>query len=161
MVSRLSPQELDQRLSKHFTLREAVKSSVAMRHGIDNTPPVELIPAMVRVAEHILEPARTHFNTPIVPNSFYRCPDLNQAIGSKPTSQHIKGEAVDFEIAGFTNYEVAKWISENLDFDQLILECYTPGDPSSGWVHCSYNCVPYNRREILHYNGKFYAPGLS
>lgn len=160
-MSPLSPDDLNQRLSAHFTLREALKSNVAMRHGIDNTPPLDLIPAMVRVAEHILEPARANFKTPIVPNSFYRCPALNDAVGSKPTSQHTKGEAVDFEIAGFTNYEIAKWISETLDFDQLILECYTPGDPSSGWVHCSYVSVSENRREILHYNGKHYMPGLS
>ncbi len=161
-MSPLSPDDLNQRLSTHFTLREALKSNVAMRHGIDNTPPRELIPAMVRVAEHILEPVRVQFRTPIVPESFYRCPALNTAVKSKnPNSQHTKGEAVDFEIAGFTNYEIAKWISENLDFDQLILECYVPGDPSSGWVHVSYASISENRREILHYNGKFYAPGLS
>lgn len=161
-MSPISPDDLNQRLSAHFTLREALKSNVAMRHGIDNTPPLELIPAMVRVAEHILEPTRAQFKTPIVPNSFYRCRALNTAVRStNPDSQHIKGEAVDFEIAGFTNYEIAKWISENLDFDQLILECYTPGDPSSGWVHCSYFSVSENRREILHYNGKYYARGLS
>ncbi|WP_417825173.1 D-Ala-D-Ala carboxypeptidase family metallohydrolase [Thalassospira lucentensis] len=161
-MSPLSPDDLNQRLSTHFTLREALKSNVAMRHGIDNTPPRELIPAMVRVAEHILEPVRVQFRTPIVPSSFYRCPALNTAVGSaNPNSQHTKGEAVDFEIAGFTNYEIAKWISENLDFDQLILECYVPGDPSSGWVHVSCASISENRREILHYNGKFYAPGLS
>ena len=154
--------DLNQRLSTHFTLREAVRSQVANRWKVDNTPPIELIPAMVRVAEHILEPTRAHVKTPIIPSSFYRCPALNTAVGSdNPHSQHTKGQAVDFEIAGFTNYEIAKWISENLDFDQLILECYVPGDPSSGWVHCSYASVSENRREILHFNGKFYAPGLS
>ncbi|KZB51110.1 D-Ala-D-Ala carboxypeptidase family metallohydrolase [Thalassospira xiamenensis] len=158
----MSPHDLNQRLSRHFTLREAVKSNVAMRNGIDNTPSLELIPAMVRVAEHILEPVRAHFRTPIVPSSFYRCPALNTAVGStNPNSQHTKGQAVDFEIAGFTNYEIAKWISENIDFDQLILECYVPGDPSSGWVHVSYASVSENRREILHYNGRHYIPGLS
>lgn len=157
----MSPHDLNQRLSRHFTLREAVKSNVAMRHGIDNTPSLELIPAMVRVAEHILEPVRAQFRTPIVPSSFYRCPALNTAVGSTKNSQHTKGQAVDFEIAGFTNYEIVKWISENIDFDQLILECYVPGDPSSGWVHVSYASVSENRREILHYNGRHYIPGLS
>lgn len=158
----MSPHDLNQRLSRHFTLREAVKSNVAMRQGIDNTPSLELIPAMVRVAEHILEPVRAQFRTPIVPSSFYRSPALNTAVGStNPNSQHTKGQAVDFEIAGFTNYEIAKWISENIDFDQLILECYEPGDPSSGWVHVSYASVSENRREILHYNGRHYIPGLS
>jgi hypothetical protein len=158
----MSPHDLNQRLSRHFTLREAVKSNIAMRQGIDNTPSLELIPAMVRVAEHILEPVRAQFRTPIVPSSFYRCHALNTAVGStNPNSQHTTGQAVDFEIAGFTNYEIAKWISENIDFDQLILECYVPGDPSSGWVHVSYASVSENRREILHYNGRHYISGLS
>jgi len=50
----------------------------------------------------------------------------------------MQGQAVDFEIKGIDNKDVATWISKNLVFDQLILEFYTPGQPSSGWVHCSY-----------------------
>jgi hypothetical protein len=156
----MSPHDLNLRLSRNFTLREAVKSQTASRLGIDNTPPLEVIPKLVRVAEHILEPARAHYGVKYSPNSFFRCPELNRAIGSQDTSQHIKGEAVDIEIPGQTNFDVAQWISQNLDFDQLILECYQPGDPHSGWVHASYVSAAENRREILHYNGKFYAWGL-
>lgn len=47
-----------------------------------------------------------------------------------------------------SNYEVAKWIEDNLDFDQLILEFYTPGIPDSGWVHVSYK-VEGNRKSVL------------
>ena len=49
----------------------------------------------------------------------------------------IQGEAVDIECPGTSNYEVAKWIFDNLQYDQLILEFYTPGIPDSGWVHVS------------------------
>ena len=36
------------------------------------------------------------------------------------------------------NAELADWIHQNLPYDQLILEFYTPGEPNSGWIHCSY-----------------------
>ena len=59
--------------------------------------------------------------------------------------------------------DVAKWIEENLEFDQLILEFYTPGIPDSGWVHVSYNSEE-NRKSVLtalKENGKtVYKPGL-
>lgn len=156
----MSPNDLNKKLSAHFTLREAVRSQTAARRGIDNTPPLETIPALVRVAEHILEPVRAQFGVPFSPNSFYRSPALNAAIGGASHSQHTKGCAVDIEIPGHSNYEVAKWISENLDFDQLILECWKPDDPHAGWVHCSYVSVSENRREILRWDGKIYRKGL-
>ena len=57
------------------------------------------------------------------------------AIGSKPTSQHTIGQAADFEVPGVSNMEVAKWIAENCEFDQLILECYTGGN--TGWIRAA------------------------
>ena len=78
-----------------------------------------------------------------------RSAELCLAIGSKITSQHAKGEAADFEVSGVDNYELALWIEENLEFDQLILECYTGGN--SGWIHCSY--IPEgNRKQTLTYD---------
>ena len=59
--------------------------------------------------------------------------------------QHAKAEAVDFECVGVDNAEVADWIKMNLETDQLILEFYTPGEPNSGWIHCSW--IPEGRRE--------------
>ena len=58
--------------------------------------------------------------------------------------------AADFEIFSVPNNEVSDWIKENLMFDQLILEYYTPGEPNSGWIHCSYNPeINANRKEYL------------
>ena len=58
---------------------------------------------------------------------------------------------------------MAKWIADNIDFDQLILEFYTPGIPDSGWVHVSYKANG-NRKSVLtamKENGKtVYKPGL-
>jgi hypothetical protein len=85
------------------------------------------------------------------------------AVGGSSNSQHCKGEAVDIECPGVANYDVAKWIQDNADFDQLILEFYTPGIPDSGWVHVSY-VGANNRANVLtamKENGKtVYKPGL-
>jgi hypothetical protein len=64
--------------------------------------------------------------------------DLCLAIGSSSNSQHAKAEAADFECVGVDNAELADWIKDNLPYDQLIVEYYTPGEPNSGWIHCSY-----------------------
>lgn len=137
------------KLSPHFTLREASKSQTATRTGINNTPPSSIVPGLVRVATQILEPVRKEFRRPFSPSSWYRCPDLNAAIGSKPTSHHITGRAVDFEIPGIANYALARWCAANLEFDQLILEFYEDGEPSSGWVHCALAPVGMGRGQIL------------
>ena len=46
------------------------------------------------------------------------------------------------------NKELAMWIKDNIEFDQLILEFYKDNDPNSGWVHVSYN-GDKNRKEFL------------
>lgn len=123
------------------------KSHTANRLGIDNTPDLLAIDNLKSLCKNVLEPVRLHYNIPIIPSSGFRCLELNRAIGSKDTSQHILGEAVDFEVAGRTNLEVYNWIRENLDFDQLILEFYTPTVVDSGWVHCSYKTPSSRNRK--------------
>jgi len=123
-------------LSKNFTLAELTKSSTALRLGIDNSCGFERL-ALERLAENILQPVRDKFGAYTV-SSGYRGIELNRVIGSKDTSQHIFGEAADFEIVGVNNYHLYAWIEVHLIFDQLILEFYEEGDPSSGWIHCSY-----------------------
>ena len=142
------------RLSKHFTLQELIKSSTAERRGIKNVPERAEIESLRLVCDNILEPVRQHFGVPMVPSSGYRCLELNRAIGSGDTSQHVKGQAVDFEIPGLANQVLANWIMENVDYDQLILEFYRQEDPNSGWVHCSYDNKEENRKESLRFDGK-------
>lgn len=144
----------NQKLSDHFTLYEMMRSETAQRLGIDNTPPDIFIPKLTFFCENILEPIRNHFGVPYRPNSVYRCMELNTALKSKKTSQHPKAEAGDLEVPGTSNFDLAVWIRDNLVFDKLILECYTPGIPTSGWVHVS--VIEKNRGEILTYSkGKF------
>ena len=148
------------KLSGHFSLAELTKSQTATRKGIDNKPTLEHIENLTELCVQILEPTRRNFGKPMVITSGYRSEELCEAIGSKPTSQHAKGEAADFEMFGIDNKELAKYIKNNLVFDQLILEFYNPDDPSSGWVHCSYS-KEENRKQSLLYNGKDYTEWLT
>ena len=135
------------RLSQNFTLSELCKSQTAERKGLLNLPDTDQIEALEKLCAYILQPIRDEFGSFMV-SSGYRSPELCIAIGSSIDSQHAKGQAADFEVAGIDNYDLAKWIEDNLDYDQLILECYTGGN--SGWIHCSY--VEGGRGESLTYN---------
>ena len=125
------------KLSENFSLAEMTKSQTATRKGIRNEPSTEHIENLIHLAETVLQPVREHFGKPVAISSGYRSPELCEAIGSSAKSQHAKGEAADFEIPGVDNMQLAMWINKNTIFDQLILEYYEPGDPNSGWVHCS------------------------
>ncbi len=127
------------KLSEHFSLSEMTKSSTAERQGIANEPSESQIENLTLVCDNILEPVRNHYGIPFIPNSGFRCLELNRAIGSSDNSQHTMGKAVDFEVPGVSNKEVAIWVKDNCEFDQLILEFYKEGQPASGWVHCSYD----------------------
>jgi len=151
------------RLSKNFTMAEFTKSQTAERKGIDNTPEGEHLEAAQALFENVVQPVRDHFG-PTVINSGYRSPALNEAVGGSSTSQHCKGQAADIEVPGTPNADLAQWIVDNVDFDQVILEFYTPGIPDSGWVHVSYKADGDNRKSILtamKENGKtVYKPGI-
>ena len=153
------------KISDNITYAEAIHSQTAKRKGIDNTPTAKQVEVMKLTAEKIFEPLRKFVGGPIKVNSFFRSAELNKAIGGSKTSQHCKGQAVDLECLKESNADVAMWIENNLDFDQLILEFYTPGDPRSGWIHISYNEDGKNRKSVLtasRINGKtVYTNGLN
>ena len=144
------------KLSPNFTLAEFCKSQTATRNNIDNIPTDETIRNnIIAVATNILQPIRNNFEIPFSPNSGYRSPELNEKIGGSKTSQHCKGQAVDIEIPTISNLELANWCSVMLNFDQIILEYYKEGEPSSGWIHISYN-LENNRKKYLTFDGKQY-----
>ena len=135
------------KLSKNFSLNELTKSQTAIRMGIDNTPDTEQLVNLAVLVQQVLQPCREQFGS-ISINSGLRVLELNQAIGSSDKSQHINGEAADFEAYLISNRRLAEWIEEKLDFDQLILE-YPGPDPRDGWVHCSYKRDGGNRKQVL------------
>ena len=146
-------------LSKHFRLEEFAKSQTAQRLGIKNKAGSGEIKNLTDVCYGVLEKVRVKYDKPVIVTSGYRSPELCEAIGSKSTSQHTKGEAVDFEVIGVANIQVAYFIEANCDFDQLILEYYCPDDDQKGWVHCSF-VEGSNRKQVLTFDGKKYTNGL-
>ncbi len=137
------------KLTENFSLKELTSSQTAERKGIDNTPSAEHQENLKSLCEMILQPIRDHFGQVVSVSSGYRSPELCVAIGSSTQSQHAKGQASDFEIFGISNKELADYIDQNLDYDQLILEYWKGEDePNSGWVHCSFN-TQGNRKQYL------------
>ena len=137
------------KLTENFSLGELTKSQTAERKGIENTPSAEHQENLKSLCEMILQPIRDHFGQVVSVSSGYRSPELCVAIGSSTKSQHASGCAADFEIFGVSNKELADWIDENLDYDQLILEYWKGEDePNSGWIHCSYT-NGNNRKQYL------------
>ena len=132
------------RLSANFTLAEFTKSQTATRKGLDNTPDEEHLANAAALFENVVQKVRENFGVTVI-NSGYRGPELNEKVGGSPTSQHCLGQAVDIECPGIANADIAEWITKNTDYDQVILEFYTPGIPDSGWVHVSYKDNGDNR----------------
>ena len=135
-------------LTEHFTLAEMIVSPTAKKLGIPNTPTPAHIENMRYCCEKILEPVRAKFG-PVTINSSYRAPLVNKAVGGSATSQHVNGQAIDFEVKGVDNKKVADWVADNLEFDQVILEFYAAGDKNSGWVHASIKKEGGNRKQRL------------
>lgn len=158
-------------VSEHFTRADVERSAIAASKHIDNSAPDEVIERAAGLAKNILEPLAAKFGADnIVINSWYRSEMLErhlcdsayaawcakQGLPRDPISwhtyfsrkQHPKGDAADIEIIGIGNKELFTYIKENLEYDQLILEFYKTGMPTSGWVHVSW--VPTrNRKEAF------------
>ena len=144
-------------ISKHISYKEGLYSNTATRRGIDNTPDDDQLSNMELVAEEVFEPLRSYVGGPIKINSFFRCPELNTAIGGSHKSQHCKGQAMDIDdtFGRCTNAEMYHFIKENLNFDQMIWEFGDDDNPD--WVHVSYVSDKDNRNRCLRaykHNGK-------
>lgn len=128
------------RLSAHFTLSELSHTGQAA-YAAQNAHEAELHQDVLRaVCDLLLEPIRAHFG-PVTIHSGYRCPELNAAIGGAKSSQHMKGEAADFHVAGHSLEEVWTWIrdSSGIQVGQCLLEGHG-GAPT--WIHISLG-APY------------------
>lgn len=138
-------------LSPNFTLREFTASATADARGWENVPPPEVMEALRTTAKG-LEEVRALLTeiigrpVPIFITSGYRSPRLNSAIGSSATSQHVKGEAVDFRAPEYgTPAQIVAAVNRSkIQFDQLINEATRTG---ARWVHISFG--PRNRRQVF------------
>tara|TARA_Y100000361_G_C11078850_1_gene299903 strand:+ start:266 stop:727 length:462 start_codon:yes stop_codon:yes gene_type:complete len=138
-----------EKISKHVSYTEGIKSNTAMRLNIDNAPGDYHLSNMVGIAEKVFEPLRKWVRGPIKINSFYRSVALNEAIGGSSRSQHCEGRAIDIDdtFGHKTNAEMFEWIKSNLDFDQMIWEFGNDDNPD--WVHISYVGPEENRNRCL------------
>ena len=103
-----------------------------MRMGIDNTPSdLTHLVNLTHLAIHILQPCRDEFGV-ITVNSSHRSPDLNKAWVVQIGVNIVMDRTADFESFKIPNPDLAEWIRDNLEFDQLILEFYDGKDPNGG-----------------------------
>lgn len=119
-------------LSLHFTLEELTHTD---HRQFDNTPNTDELANLVRLAK-FLEQVKTALDgKPVMINSAFRCKQVNDAVGSKDTSQHRIGCAADIRVPGMTPDEVVKAVmAAGLGYDQIIREF-------DRWTHIS---IPNN-----------------
>ena len=117
-------------LSTNFTLEELTVSEIAARRNLDNTPNATEVANLVRVAE-LLEQVRALLGKPILVNSAFRAKAVNDAVGSRDSSQHRLGCAADIRVPGLTPKQVVQaCIDAKIPFDQIIEEF-------DSWTHIS------------------------
>lgn len=146
-------------ISEYFSIQETVVSQKAEELGISNTPS-ELVSRTIIQSARYMDNIRNFLGFPIHIDSWYRTPDLCLALGSKVTSQHTKGEAVDWICPAYGSPEVIATVlaarMKLFQIDQLILE--------HGWIHTSFAISPprvprYEVLSLLKSGG--YATGLT
>jgi zinc D-Ala-D-Ala carboxypeptidase len=124
-------------LTKHFTLQEMTASETAARHGFDNTPNATELANLARTAELLEEVKAVLDMKPILVNSAFRSKQVNDAVGSRDTSQHRLGCAADIRVPGMNPDEVCRAIVvSGIQYDQLIREFWDK-DKGGGWTHIS------------------------
>ena len=147
-------------LSAHFTLAELTRSAKAEQLGIDNSPPPEIVPRLVLLAE-LLERIRTTLGCPVIVTSGYRCERLNMAVGGATTSDHPQGHAADIVAPAFGSATaLAKHLSTRvgeLGIGQLLLE-HVGG---RSWTHVSTRIPDKAQNRVLTFNGERYEVGIT
>ena len=129
-------------LTEHFTLEELTHTDHRM---LDNTPNDQELENLKRLAAFLEEVRAALGGKPVMVNSGFRSKQVNDAVGSKDTSQHRIGCAVDFRVPQLTPDQVVKAIiASGLPYDQLIREF-------DRWTHLSIPNTPdaAPRRQVL------------
>jgi len=129
-------------LSEHFTFEELTHTD---HRQYDNTPNDAELANLTRLADMLESVREAIGNKPVMINSAFRCKQVNDAVGSKDTSQHRTGCACDFRVPNMAPDAVVKTImATGLPFDQLIREF-------DRWTHISITNMPdaVPRRQVL------------
>ena len=152
----------------------AIRSDTAIQNGLlDNTPTQQQYDNMVLVYHQVIIPIFNHFGVAPAINSFFRSSVLqkkikgrwqsvNSIVGGSPTSDHPNGRAVDlsyrFVNTPITNIDLARFVRDQLDFDQLIVEKIDPISLRPAWVHVGYRTPATNRKQVLEAKFKGLVP---
>ena len=123
-------------MTPHFTLAELTHTD---HRSLDNTPNAQELANLKRLAEFLETVKTTLGGKPIMINSAFRSKAVNDAVGSKDTSQHRLGLAADFKVPGMAPDAVVRALLK-LPYDQIIREY-------DAWTHISINDKP--RRQAL------------
>jgi hypothetical protein len=129
-------------LTPHFTLEELTHTD---HREFDNTPNDAELANLVRLADFLEQVKAVLGGKPIMINSAFRSKQVNDAVGSKDTSQHRIGCAADIRVPGMTPDQVVKAvIAANIGYDQVIREF-------DRWTHISVPNTPDSapRRQAL------------
>ena len=125
-------------MTPHFTLAELTHTD---HRSLDNTPNAAELANLQRLAEFLETVKTTLGGKPVMISSAFRSKAVNDAVGSRDTSQHRQGLAADFKVPGMTPDAVVRSIiAAKLPFDQIIREF-------DAWTHISIADKP--RRQAL------------
>ena len=128
----------------NFKISELIYSETAIKNNINNMPDINSLDNMLELIVNCLQPTRELLNAPMVITSGFRNPIVNRLVGGVDSSQHAKGQAVDFTVKGMTPSQIISILkTSKIEFDQLINEY-------DKWVHISYN-KGKNRKQVLKY----------
>ena len=126
-------------LSPHFTLEEL---TVTDHRSLDNTPNAGEIENLRRLALFLEKVREVLGGKPVMVNSAFRSKAVNDAVGSKDTSQHRLGLAADFRVPGMSPQEVVGAIVDSgIPYDQVIKEY-------DSWTHISIPNLPAEFRKM-------------
>jgi len=127
-------------LTEHFSISEATTSATATREGIKNIPSWDQLMALLHSAVQ-MERVREFLGAPVLVTSWFRCPELNAAVGGVANSSHLSGHGVDFQAPGAGDLAMlfSRLANGPIDYDQLILE--------AGHLHISF--APAMRHEAF------------
>ena len=145
------------KLSANFSLEEFTASETAERRRLDNSLPPELLMTAQNTAEMMEKIRAVLGDNPIIITSGYRSPEVNRAIRSGDSSDHIKAMAVDFKCPAYgTPKAVALHLADKIDslgIGQIIYE--------HTWVHVSTRRPSKDVNRVLTMNGGNYSVGIN
>jgi hypothetical protein len=140
--------EIDMQLAKNFSRSEMLVSNTATRLGLSNEPATPEIEANLLRSAKYLQTIRDKLGKPIRVLSCYRSPAVNKAVGGSATSAHMRALAIDMVAQDIDNRDLAEFIRDNFEYDQIILEFYDK-KTNGGWVHVGTPSPHHTRNEVL------------